>query len=51
MENQLRQDLKDGKSVDIKINVAYPSNGGARPNRFEVTAYVDGKRKDWSFEQ
>lgn len=24
MENQLRQDLKDGKSVDVKINVAYP---------------------------
>lgn len=28
MENQLRQDLKDGKSVSMKIEVGYPPNGG-----------------------
>lgn len=43
MENPLRQALKDGKSVSVKIDVGYPVSGGVRPSSFEVTTVIDGK--------
>lgn len=43
MERELAGYLKEGKSVSVKIEVGYPSGGGARPNEFFVSAIVDGK--------
>ncbi|MGY0619423.1 hemagglutinin repeat-containing protein [Lysobacter sp. A378] len=51
MESELRQALKDGKSVHVKIDLDYPSNGGKRPNAFYVEAIVDGQKKEWEFWQ
>jgi hypothetical protein len=43
MENEFRTALKEGKAVTVKIDVAYPVEGGARPSAFRVVAQIDGK--------
>uniref|UniRef100_UPI00358DB07D DNA/RNA non-specific endonuclease n=1 Tax=Laribacter hongkongensis TaxID=168471 RepID=UPI00358DB07D len=43
MEDELRQDLKEGKSVNVKIEVGSPSGGGLRPSIFQVTPIINGK--------
>lgn len=44
MENELRDALKAGKEVSVKIELGYPAGGSVRPSKFVVTAYVDGER-------
>jgi filamentous hemagglutinin len=51
MENELRDALKAGKDVSVKIDVGYPATGGKRPNNFFVTATIDGKIKEFPFKQ
>ncbi|WP_374013819.1 DNA/RNA non-specific endonuclease [Pseudoxanthomonas koreensis] len=43
MENHLRRAIDNGQSVSVKIDLSYPSSGGSRPNRFQVTPIIDGK--------
>ena len=51
MENELRNALKDGKSVSVKIDVGYPAGEGVRPDKFFVQATIDGKIKEFPFRQ
>ncbi len=51
MENELRNELKDGKSVSVKIDVGYPAGSGVRPNEFQVFANIGGKIKEFKFTQ
>lgn len=51
MENELRNALKDGKSVSVKINVGYPAGSGVRPNEFQVFTNIGGKIKEFKFIQ
>lgn len=51
MENELRDALKEGKTVTVKIDVSYPTAGGVRPSEFRVTATVDGKVVPYRFTQ
>ena len=51
METQLANELKAGKAVNVKIDVGYPSGNTLRPNEFKVTAIIDGKPREWEFDQ
>lgn len=51
MENELRNALRDGESVSVKIDVGYPVGGGGRPNEFTVFANIGGKLKEFTFRQ
>ncbi len=51
MENFLRNELKAGKSVTVKIDVGYPASGGVRPSEFTVVAYINGKPRPFEFKQ
>ncbi|WP_234265185.1 DNA/RNA non-specific endonuclease [Hydrogenophaga sp. NFH-34] len=51
MENELAGYLKEGKNVNVKIEVEYPAGGGVRPNKFEVTINVDGESVVREFKQ
>ncbi|THF59460.1 hypothetical protein E6O51_15840 [Pseudothauera rhizosphaerae] len=51
MENELRDALKAGKEVSVKIEVGYPVGSGVRPNEFKVFATVDGKIIPYRFIQ
>jgi filamentous hemagglutinin len=51
MERQFQDDLRDGKSVSVKIEVGYPSDGGPRPSNFLVTALIDGEYLRFPFSQ
>lgn len=51
MENFLRSELEAGKNVSIKIDVGYPNGNTTRPSSFFVIAKIDGKPKEWEFEQ
>lgn len=51
MENELREALKAGKDVSVKIDVGYPPGGGVRPNEFKVNVLVNGKRQEFKFSQ
>lgn len=51
MELQLANELKAGKSVNIKIDVGYSNSSSVRPNEFNVTAVIDGVKKTWEFDQ
>ncbi len=42
MENQLRDELKAGKTASVKIDVGYPNGNTKRPDYFEVTPIIDG---------
>ncbi|MBT9160803.1 MAG: ESAT-6 secretion machinery protein EssD [Dehalococcoidia bacterium] len=43
MENFLRNELRAGKSVTVKIDVGYPPGGGGRPSEFVVSIAINGK--------
>lgn len=51
MEKYFTQQLKDGKTVNVKIDVGYPAGGGARPNQFTVIADIGGKPYKRVFQQ
>jgi hypothetical protein len=51
MERMFQTALKEGKSVNVKIDVGYPAGGGVRPNEFFVTAVIDGKTWKKEFTQ
>lgn len=51
MEDELRQALKEGKSVNVKIDIVYPSTGEPRPNEFKISAIVDGEPLAYKFKQ
>ena len=51
MENELARELKAGKSVSVKIDIDYPLGDSVRPNRFKVVATINGKPKEWRFQQ
>ncbi|WP_346962660.1 DNA/RNA non-specific endonuclease [Moraxella catarrhalis] len=51
MENELARELKAGKSVSVKIDIDYPLGNSVRPNRFKVVATINGKPKEWRFQQ
>jgi filamentous hemagglutinin len=51
MERYFEAELKAGKTVNMKIEVGYPPGGSARPNNFLVTAIIDGKIKEFPFQQ
>lgn len=51
METLLANELKAGKAVNVKIDVGYPSGNTLRPNEFKVTAIIDGKPREWEFDQ
>lgn len=51
MENLFRDELAAGKQVNMKIEVGYPADGGARPNEFIVTSNIDGVYKEFIFKQ
>jgi len=51
MENYLREELRAGKAVSVKIEVGYPSSGGARPEIFNVIAKINGITKEFPFRQ
>ena len=51
MENELARELKVGKSVSVKIDIGYPLGDSVRPNRFKVVATINGKPKEWRFQQ
>ncbi|MFC3627494.1 DNA/RNA non-specific endonuclease [Vogesella amnigena] len=51
MENELRQALKEGKTVSVKIDVGYPTGGGLRPSEFYVEANINGSIKRYPFYQ
>jgi filamentous hemagglutinin len=51
MEAQLARELKNDKSVNIKIDVGYPTGNTVRPNTFIVTAIINNKEKIWRFTQ
>lgn len=48
LENKFATALKDGKSVDVKIDVMY-KDAGARPDRFKVTYNIDGDIRTRTF--
>ena len=50
MENFLRNELKAGKSVTVKIDVGYPASGGVRPDSLVVSALINGEpwRKEFN---
>lgn len=52
MEDKLKQEVKAGKTVSVKIEVGYSTNGSKRPNYFKVTPTIDGKpNRPFEFEQ
>ncbi|HEY0893707.1 MAG TPA: DNA/RNA non-specific endonuclease [Cellvibrio sp.] len=51
MERELGAALDAGSSVSVKIDVIYPSVGVVTPNQFKVTAWVDGNKQSWTFDQ
>ena len=51
MENEFRAALKEGKTVNVKIDLGYPAGGGVRPNEFFVTAVIDGVETTRRFKQ
>lgn len=51
MENELARELKAGKSASVKIDIDYPLGDSVRPNRFKVVATINGKPKEWRFQQ
>lgn len=51
MENSLRDELKAGKSVSVKVEVKYPPGDGVRPSEFRVLATIDGKLVPFKFTQ
>ncbi|PIE46581.1 MAG: hypothetical protein CSA42_07765 [Gammaproteobacteria bacterium] len=51
MEDHLRKELKAGKTVSVKIDVGYPNGNTKRPNKFFVTATIDGVIKTYPFRQ
>jgi filamentous hemagglutinin len=51
MEKQLADALKAGKNVSIKIDVGYPAGPYVRPNKFNVTAIINGEPKTFRFSQ
>lgn len=51
MENSLRSELEAGKTVSIKVDVGYANGNSSRPSSFFVIAKIDGKPKEWEFEQ
>lgn len=51
MENELRQALKDGKSVKVSIDLDYSEITSQRPSKFIVLVIVDGKPFPCKFKQ
>ncbi len=51
MEDEFRAALREGKTVNVSIEVAYPPNGGVRPSEFFVTAVIDGVETTKRFRQ
>jgi len=51
MENQLRSELNAGKSVNFRVDIGYPDAHTFGPNRFNVTAIIDGEEQVWRFTQ
>ena len=51
MENLFRDQLAQGKSVSVKIDVIYPAASSQRTSGFVVNALIDGKLKEWTFAQ
>nr|WP_269117294.1 DNA/RNA non-specific endonuclease [Psychrobacter sp. Ps6] len=52
MENEVRDQLKAGKSVSMKMDVDYANSSSSRPSKFIVNIKVDGKAKSpYIFEQ
>lgn len=45
MENILAKALDDGKKVNVKIDITYPSGGGNRPSGFDVNYIIDGEKQ------
>ncbi|MEJ7137373.1 DNA/RNA non-specific endonuclease [Amphibiibacter pelophylacis] len=51
MDTYLRKQLKEGKTVSVKIDVRYPASGGVRPSEFRVLAEIGGEIIPFRFEQ
>ncbi len=49
MEREFQSALKEGKSVNVKIEVGYPNGQALRPNSFFVEANIDGSVKRFPF--
>ncbi len=49
LERTLEDALKAGKKVEVKIDVIH-SGDSARPDKFEVNYFIDGKPKQAIFE-
>jgi filamentous hemagglutinin len=50
MESELANAVKLGKDVNMKVTVGYPT-GSSRPNKFIVTATINGKSTNYQFSQ
>ncbi|WP_336010329.1 DUF637 domain-containing protein [Acinetobacter calcoaceticus] len=50
MESELANAVKLGKDVNMKVAVGYPT-GSSRPNKFIVTATINGKSTNYQFSQ
>lgn len=50
MESELANAVKLGKDVNMKVAVGYPT-GSSRPNKFIVTATINGKSTNYQFLQ
>ncbi|MGE9819638.1 DUF637 domain-containing protein [Acinetobacter baumannii] len=50
MESELANAVKLGKDVNMKVAVGYPT-GSSRPNKFIVTATINGKFTNYQFSQ
>ncbi|MFA2885331.1 two-partner secretion domain-containing protein [Acinetobacter pittii] len=50
MESELANAVKLGKDVNMKVAVGYPT-GISRPNKFIVTATINGKSTNYQFSQ
>lgn len=51
MEIKLGAALDAGSSVNIKIDVVYSGSATVTPSKFEVTAWIDGVKNEWDFDQ
>jgi hypothetical protein len=51
MENQINQALKEGKTVDYKLEITFPDTTTARPNLFSATYKIDGEVFSGDFPQ
>jgi hypothetical protein len=51
MENQINQALKEGKTVDYKLELSFPDATTVRPNQFKVYTLIGGDRHTFDFRQ